>query len=413
MASKVDRRHVTLTVLTGLLLNCVASPISTPETLRAVVVYLGSSTYQMQAFTFIRNEETDRNLELDRTDMISVGPVLSAHANPSRSLKDLLTTPMLAIPDSERSKTPLLVKAPPSLGLLFPEKEAIILKEWNKVIHESGYLVTDDCLSILKSDDEAIYSWLTVNYLSGRLSDDTLNKTVTILDLGGKSIRVTSAKTISDSSDLDKHNVNIMGRKMSIHTDSYLHGMGLNAARAKILTHGMNQTKLRTQKTVKIHSVCINPGHRKEWTFEGQKFVIYGRRYIDDKTQNDFLDECDKIIDDLISEAHINPISLEGHEIGVFSGHFWTPAEVGLVDFGQDEEVTVGSLEEASKILCQNQKRRGVFDCLNFKYISALLRKGLGLASDQKLRGPVYEYLKGHKLSTAVGAAIGMLHIGK
>ncbi|XP_043287899.1 ectonucleoside triphosphate diphosphohydrolase 5-like [Venturia canescens] len=433
---KSMRRHLILTLLGGLFLNSVASPILSrlesaeignsstislvkssdqQKTYYAVVIDAGSSGTRIHAFTFHRGR-TNSNLILDNEFYKATEPGLSAYVdNPedaAKSLYDLLAGAKAVIPKTEWSRTPFLLKATAGLRLLPPKKAERILDECKKLINVSGFLVTDDSVSILESDDEGIYGWLTVNYLSDRLSYNISKNTSAALDLGGGSTQVTYAKNNSGSPDLDNHihTVNVFGRNISVYTDSYL-GMGMDAARVTILTYGMDPEEIKTLKTVEVHSVCIDPHSYKEWDYRGQKFIVHGPYDLVAKSQKDYLSECEKIIDDLIFATDMNPIGLEEHEAYAFSGYFWTAAEAGLIDVNAGGEVTVGSFEMAAERLCGNPNPEKAFQCLDLKYVSALLEQGLSLEPEQKLY--LYRDLRGHELSWALGAAFGMLRNGK
>lgn len=312
-----------------------------------VIIDAGSTGSRVLAFTFHSSLVTG-NYILDHELFTQVKPGLSSFAdNPSegaKTLSGLLDKAKAVIPQSEWANTPLTMRATAGLRLLPVEKANAILDECRKIFDESGFLVTRDSVSIMEGADEGIFAWFTVNFLIDRLNGQTSDGTVAALDLGGGSTQVTFAPCEADVERLKRHvhTINAFGSNMSIYTHSYL-GMGLMAARKEILTYGTNLEGLGREKTIEIHSECVNPIISKEWSYGGQNYLVKGplkpaHKIV--KTQNFAgadqdkpivrFAECRKIIKNYVDTIDSKPTGLKQHDIYAFSYYFDRAMEVRI-----------------------------------------------------------------------------------
>lgn len=82
----------------------------------------------------------------------------------AESLRPLLDEAVKAIPESERSCTPVSVKATAGLRLLGPTESEAILREVKRWIGaEYPFAVKD--VSVMDGRDEGVYAWITINYV--------------------------------------------------------------------------------------------------------------------------------------------------------------------------------------------------------------------------------------------------------
>ncbi|KAL2927698.1 putative apyrase 6 [Bienertia sinuspersici] len=72
------------------------------------------------------------------------------------------------------------------------EERERFLEECRKVLRSSGFKFSDDWASILKGQDEGLYSWLAVNYALGYLGNKP-EETVGVVSLGRSSMQVSFA----------------------------------------------------------------------------------------------------------------------------------------------------------------------------------------------------------------------------
>ena len=102
---------------------------------------------------------------------LAVQPGLSSYKGrpkeAAESLRKLMDAAMKGVPQSERSCTPVAVKATAGLRLLGKTESQEILDEvesWLK--SEWPFHVVEDGVTIMDGKDEGVYAWITINYVS-------------------------------------------------------------------------------------------------------------------------------------------------------------------------------------------------------------------------------------------------------
>ena len=102
---------------------------------------------------------------------LAVQPGLSSYKGrpkeAAESLRKLMDAAMKGVPQSERSCTPVAVKATAGLRLLGKVESQEILDEvesWLK--SEWPFHVVQDGVTIMDGKDEGVYAWITINYVS-------------------------------------------------------------------------------------------------------------------------------------------------------------------------------------------------------------------------------------------------------
>lgn len=175
--------------------------------------------------------------------------------------------------------------------------------------------------------DEGLFSWFTVNFLTGRLSGNKQN-TLAALDLGGGSTQVTY--TLQDENDFNQnkdlvHRLTVLKQDMDIFTNSYL-GLGLMASRHGVFTEGRNETN--------IVSDCVNSIIKnRSWVYGNVEYLISGKENpkATSKPEVDF-DICyNKIKKYVIPLVNPKPINLHKHQIAAFSYYYDRAIETGLI----------------------------------------------------------------------------------
>jgi guanosine-diphosphatase len=110
-----------------------------------------------------------------------------------------------AIPKQLHSCTPVSVKATAGLRLLGDDQSNTILKavenrlrsRWPFQLVQFG---SQPAVSVMDGKDEALFAWLTVNYLLDRFGSISAKPaTAAVMDLGGASTQVNIYKTLSFS----------------------------------------------------------------------------------------------------------------------------------------------------------------------------------------------------------------------
>ncbi|XP_066600387.1 ectonucleoside triphosphate diphosphohydrolase 5 isoform X2 [Prorops nasuta] len=392
-----------------------------------VIIDAGSTGSRVLAFSF-HESIINSNLILDNELFYEIKPGLSSFAdNPKNAAKSLLTLLDKAkevIPKSEWAHTPLSMKATAGLRLLPEQKANNILAECKNLFDTSGFLANKNSISIMDGTDEGIFSWFTVNFLLDRFNAQNTANTVAALDLGGGSTQVTFSPNKAQARILEKniYYISTFNQNMSLYTQSYL-GMGLMAARNKILIHNVNLEETNNAQEIILHSECVNPIVSAKWNYGGNNYLIKGpvnatykivksQNYAgsDEKLPIVKFSECLKTIQQYVDTLSNKPVGLKDHEIYAFSYYFERATETGLIEPFHGGVVTLNDFLKQAKEACDYPNTDQPFMCLDLTFIYTLLHKGFGLESSTKLY--LYKKITGHELSWALGAAFNILQNG-
>ena len=127
----------------------------------------GSTGSRIHVYKF--HESNEGNLILDDELFQQVKPGLSSYPDDIpgavASIQTLLDACKKYIPSDQYSKTPLALKASAGLRILGPEKSEPILKAVGETLGKSGFNQVWEP-EIMDGTKEAVYSWVTLNYLA-------------------------------------------------------------------------------------------------------------------------------------------------------------------------------------------------------------------------------------------------------
>lgn len=133
------------------------------------VIDAGSTGSRVSAYKF-QTSQSDGRLTLKKEFFVSVKPGLSSYQDPQKaaeSIEKLLVEAKTFVPKELQPSTPLVLKATAGLRMLPPDVAQNLLNAVREVILNSGFLVAENAVEIMDGADEGIFSWLTVNILSG------------------------------------------------------------------------------------------------------------------------------------------------------------------------------------------------------------------------------------------------------
>lgn len=237
----------------------------------AVVIDAGSTGSRVHVFKFETNEEDGLALVDDTFEQIKPG--LSASANDpaaaAESLRGLLDTAVKAVPESERSKTSVALRATAGLRLLKGNAAQMILDACKKLLVEYPFTFDDSSVSIMDGASEGAYQWLTMNYLLGNLKNagsdhDGDVHTVAAVDLGGGSVQLAYQvphESVARAPEGYITKLSALGHSFDVYTRSHL-GHGLMAARAAVLGRAETEGS----------SPCVHAGHNDTYVYAGETY---------------------------------------------------------------------------------------------------------------------------------------------
>jgi len=374
------------------------TPMSTAETNRyAVVIDAGSTGSRVHVFAF---KKVDDGLKLLEDTFEATKPGLSAKADDPKgaadSLRALMDIALKTVPESERARTSVEIRATAGLRLLPGDASKNILAECVKVLGEYPFKFDPaSSVSIMDGADEGAFQWLTMNYLLGNLKGGGIDHdgdihTVAAVDLGGGSVQLAyqvGNESAASAPDGYITKLKALGHSFDVYTRSHL-GHGLMAARAAVLDLAKKDGE----------SPCVHLGHDDVYEYAGEKY-----RSVSPKNGSDYaacfaaataalgLDkDCDGPKDECSFNGSWGGAPGLGSKRVYLSSYLWDRAiNVGIVSDDEiDGRSSVSEFKNAAEKACGvplssvRSKYHGVEEkdapylCMDLTFAHALLSKG-------------------------------------
>ncbi|KAK3599170.1 hypothetical protein CHS0354_041010 [Potamilus streckersoni] len=370
------------------------------DELYAVVFDAGSTGSRIHIFRF--QVLSDGRLSLVNEIFEEVKPGLSAYADDPKkaaeSLVSMINRALVEVPSHLQKTTPLTLKATAGLRLLPHGTADNILNEVTELLRGYPFHLPHNGITIMDGVDEGIFSWMTVNFMLGTLSDGT--DTVAAIDMGGGSTQITLIPTLKETIEKSQadyiKNVSLFNKNYRMYTHSYLH-LGLLSARVTLL----GGDNIKGSESVELSSPCIPPGYSGHWSFGGQEYKIHGG------TMHEFgYENCQHQTKSLV-QNFIKPVEeLGSRTIYIFSYFFDRALEAKLI--GSDGgDITVGQLKEAAKSAFTNPDLERPFHSIDLTYLYSVLHYGYRLPRDKLIH--LKKKINGVEISWGLGAAFELL----
>ncbi|BGO93256.1 hypothetical protein NBRC10512_000091 [Rhodotorula toruloides] len=222
-------------------------PEGLKATTYALMIDAGSTGSRIHVYTFSHCDPDPKALpKLENEGFFMTKPGLSSYAGKPReaaeSLRGLMEHAIEGVPESERSCTPIAVKATAGLRLLGARQSQEILDEVERWLKEDWpFAVVKDGVVVMDGRDEGVYAWITINFLLGLIGPDQPASagTAAIMDLGGASTQIVF-EPIYDPGSRDKlapgdhvYDLDFAGADHVLYQHSHL-GYGLMQARRAV-----------------------------------------------------------------------------------------------------------------------------------------------------------------------------------
>jgi len=196
------------TFLLGLTLNSVAQSVSTQRfglSGHIIVIDAGSTGTRAHLFSYERPSlDSNEIASIKVIKEVKTKPGVSSYADKLNQLDnyfDKLFKPIAAkLTAEQRRNTSVFLFATAGVRLLEPSQRSAIVNMLRKVINTQIYslgfqkpIKIKQDVRVITGADEALFSWVTVNYLMQRLTNKALeeHKTFGVLDIGGTSAEIT------------------------------------------------------------------------------------------------------------------------------------------------------------------------------------------------------------------------------
>ena len=375
----------------------------------------------------------------------------------AQSLDPLLETALEAVPDEYKSCSPLAVKATAGLRMVGEEKATAILEAVRTRL-ETKYpfpVVSReaDGVVVLEGKYEAVYAWITTNYLLGKIGGPDKTPTAAIFDLGGGSTQIVFEPTFKSPSkgipetlaEGDHHyDLTFGGRSFELYQHSHL-GYGLMTARAAI-------HKLVVEAARKAAASASPPGSNKEWSkipLENPCIAPNMTMDLMEVTLDDGLAvnvtmkgpaealpaQCRFLAEKILKKEEkcsLAPCSFNGihqpsleatfarEDVYIFS-YFYDRTQ----PLGMPESFTLRELKDLTQQVCGGEQSWGVLGsvegaldelrgrpehCLDLNFMVALLHTGYEMPVEREVR--IAKKLKGNELGWCLGASLPLLEAG-
>ncbi|KAL6453023.1 GDA1 Guanosine-diphosphatase [Candida maltosa Xu316] len=316
----------------------------------------------------------------------------------AKSLDPLLKIAMDTVPVEKQKQTPIAVKATAGLRLLGEEKSTNTLNQV-KTHLQTNYPFKIQDISVITGEEEASYSWFTINYLLGNIGGKEKVPTAAVFDLGGGSTQIVyevdKDTAVNDDSVDGLMEYTYGDASYKLYQNSYL-GFGLMSARQSIIKLLMKEedAKQTTKDTnVEVVHPCLAPGAVATdvvVNFDDAKVQVNVKGPAT-KTE---VAECRKITDKVFSSFKAPNLSNFANEIYLISYFF--DRTIGSV-------MTIDDIVQLSKLVDLSDPMWA----LDLNYISSLLTTGYNIASDKEIK--TAKTINDNEVGWCLGASLFLL----
>ncbi|KAI5475639.1 guanosine-diphosphatase [Pseudohyphozyma bogoriensis] len=213
----------------------------------ALMIDAGSTGSRLHLYTFSHCDPSPDALpKLEDEGFFTTKPGLSSYAGKpqeaAESLRGLMQHALDGVPVSERSCTPVAVKATAGLRLLGEKESTAILNAVeNWLVDEFPFSLVEDGVVVMDGKDEGVYAWITINFLLGLIGPENADpsSSAAIMDLGGASTQIVFEPTFDPSSETQLakgdhvYDLDFAGSPHVLYQHSHL-GYGLMQARRAV-----------------------------------------------------------------------------------------------------------------------------------------------------------------------------------
>ncbi|KAJ7381118.1 hypothetical protein OS493_004716 [Desmophyllum pertusum] len=181
------------------------------------------------------------------------------------------------IPEDKQASTPIFLFATAGMRLLSKDQADAILNEVRKLFNDTNkcpfLFEGDNNARIISGKVEAVYSWVTVNFVAGVFASKGSKKSFGSLEMGGGSLQ-NAWKFNGNNSDVLF--LEVAGRNYSIFARSYL-GFGQDKARERYLEFLADpRPPCAENSECVVKSPCHNKGFKESLTFGDQESIFEG-----------------------------------------------------------------------------------------------------------------------------------------
>ncbi|XP_048732333.2 ectonucleoside triphosphate diphosphohydrolase 5-like isoform X2 [Ostrea edulis] len=377
-----------------------SNSINNDKDIYAIVFDAGSTGSRVHVFKF--KTLPGGLLRLDKELFKTTKPGLSAYANDpqmgAESLRPMVIEALAFVPKAKQNVTPITLKATAGLRLLSEGVADNILNEVTQMFKQYPFPLGD--VSIMDGIDEGIFSWITLNYILGTLTNG--NKTVAALDLGGGSTQITFVpqhrETVKAVPKNFTSKITLFNKSYKLYTHSYL-GQGLMSARFSLLSDDKEPNEV-TNTTV-LSSPCLPNKFAGNFRFGAHRYRVGAL------TNGSSFNACLKDAVNFVDRYMADVKELSNADIYIFSYFFDRANDAGIIakDGGQ---MTIKDFKKAAAHYFSKPLLDHPYLGMDLTYIYALLHDGYHIRPNKGLE--VIKKVNGTEISWALGSAFHLLY---
>eukprot|EP00041_Stephanoeca_diplocostata_P034656 m.1193700 g.1193700 ORF g.1193700 m.1193700 type:complete len:440 (-) comp24557_c0_seq47:4807-6126(-) len=340
-------------------------------------------------------------------------------ADGAESLVPLIDKALGVVPPERQAESQITVKATAGLRMLQESQADALLQETRNLIARKYKFAFDKAghgVEIMDGLSEALFGWVTINYLQSLLTKPSTS-TAVVLDLGGGSTQIAmGVKTGKGSvAHRDIRTFNYIGTTHQVFVHSFL-GYGLMAGRKAVFEVG------NTKNPGEGASACVPPGTTAKFTYGDDSFEVKG---IDTRASG--AKGCMLLARAAITApgseftTGTQPQPEAGQPVYAMSYYFDRAVDAGFVQPGaQQGTISPSQFQDAAERVCgstpeqitssfPNVNSNNVpFICMDLCFISSLLVDGFGLSPETPLHLSKTMQFNDQKVETqwTLGAAL-------
>ena len=393
--------------------GCHGRSSSSPDVSYSILIDAGSTGSRMYVYKFKLGSDGKVNNvsdveELDNS-LGKVKPGLSSMLNEPDEievyLQKFFDEAERIVPKDKQSSTPFIVLATAGMRLLPEADQDVIMTKVKEILKSrtTPFLYKDGNVKVISGKEEAIFAWITVNFIQGVLTSQKKQKVSWgVLDMGGASTQNAMHRYRGSP---HSTNLKVGQRNYRLFARSYL-DMGV----ARIHDRFLEFLSAWENKTVDYEGYIKSPCHHEGYD---EVFDVGAESGIDIVGEPNS-DLCRKLIDDMlfnkVGSGFDDQPQLKG-KLVTFSAFHTVIDRIGAV-VCDDKPVTVEQIGCAARKFCSKPYKvvkaidegYGKFTCLWGNYVYELLRQGYKMPQSKKIF--VQKEMKGYSLSWIMGAVL-------
>jgi Golgi apyrase len=392
----------------------------------AVVIDAGSSGSRVQIYSWkypntFSGSFHDKLPVIEKGDplgnnwQLKVNPGISSFSSNMENLpsyiENLLYFALSVVPKQFHSDSPIYLYATAGMRLLTEDERRKILEKTCEIMKNSPLMLTDcdSQIKVISGEYEALYGWLSVNYLLKGFSPagkSVESNTVGFLDMGGASAQIAFEPTpeVKKMHANDLFNITLQAvdgstRDFHVFVTTFL-GFGVNEARKRYLASLLDD---KVDSSFIIEDPCMPKNLQNEYNYKEKNFLLKGLGDFHSclLKVEPLLNKSASCIEDpcLVNGVHTPPIMLDQQNFVGISELWYTVQEVyglgGDFDYKKVRDKSVELCSQNWSLIKEDMAEKKYTasedrmkeQCFKAAWVLNFLHQGFGLPEQERRKG--------------------------